>query len=919
MCCNCRYFFIFSIFFLGADEGLVPFSKSFIEGYSFNPESRFSREYHPYLLQKTQDSLSKLENYLKERQFTLAQRLLIMGYEQNAIPTYFNCLSNKHLEDEAVTKTESGWEFAPGNVFGFLTGYLFKTVSPQQSLVEHIGRDTVELFNNGTEILQKHSFGQWYDTILSYQAGMEKHIRESNIKQIFNYTMGFIKSIYESECKNVQGSHFATQDILFSLYYTKHLAENDISIHKLFVGPDITYPIEVTERQPVEVTVNAQAFVKRFLDEVKPINGQKTAYIFWSFVDGVGKSTLLGNICNWLKYGTDFEQYEHVSNASSQRATLYEVNDKVIIADLPAQISHYCAKPDGHVYIDIGFYKNFTPKDLQAFQQYLIEHFQEIFINFEQKKEEITIDTVVKTPEDQFIKNVVTLQAETFWRPFCCNGYHMVVNSRDPRQMRVLVSFDEVHSQGLKIKEPELMIFDKGLSIPMSYDHFMKDLADQLAKAGVEQVVFVDFLSMYPRASRETVRINYLLQQLKTFYQDEFLLEKSIYRSFSHYHELYPLFFEHKDQFERSLFLESLLRWVIHDAIMQASKEDLIALTTDQVFKRLRLKIDDLYRNHKDQLNEILCLLRKRIEQEEQTIKYYEFSKFYEAVSRFSVDRFAQLSEMVRSLAAQMHPDATVRELWIQLGEEIKEFSNDMRTATLENDLKLEVIRPLTSYDLDQSLIDAIVKEARAKWYSHLTGLVLPELIESYKNAFLIKKYKGVYYLLRYRHNKMSEEAPALMEEFRQFGLSSKRNSKKSSYVRRWLENFKKFEYIERYGNEAASLFVPITALVNYLDENRAWNTFCLENRSKKNPKLTMLSAETIGLVIQALATLHMNLKGPEDELMVRYGSQEDFVAAVRLFEQVMFPKYLNLPVKGGLFANYGEIVPLVGEFKKKG
>ncbi|KKQ19181.1 MAG: hypothetical protein US32_C0014G0002 [candidate division TM6 bacterium GW2011_GWA2_36_9] len=95
---------LFSFLFLhGEQDAIVPFSQSFIEGFCFNPESRFSREYHPYLLKKTKDSLQNLEHYLQGRKFSLSGRMLIMGYEQNAVPRYFDCLSQKQIEDEVVT------------------------------------------------------------------------------------------------------------------------------------------------------------------------------------------------------------------------------------------------------------------------------------------------------------------------------------------------------------------------------------------------------------------------------------------------------------------------------------------------------------------------------------------------------------------------------------------------------------------------------------------------------------------------------------------------------------------------------------------------------------------------------------------------------------------------------------------------
>ncbi|KKQ19850.1 MAG: hypothetical protein US32_C0004G0034, partial [candidate division TM6 bacterium GW2011_GWA2_36_9] len=774
-----------------------------------------------------------------------------------------------------------------------------------------------ELFHEGTEILQKHAFGKWYETILGYQACIQNKIKDAQCQPIFKYLLNFWQSIYEAESKGSQGNRFATQDILFSFYYVEHLMESFVPIKKIFVGPDVSYPIEITERQPAEVTKNAQQFVSHFVHYLKPIDNKKTAYIFWSFVDGVGKSTLLGNICNWLSHKDDFDKYEHVSNASSQRATLYHVNDDVVIADLPAQISHYCAKPDGHVYIDLGFDRTLSAQDLGLLHQHVLTHYHEIVAQFEDLLEEVSVDKKNNSPEEAVAYNIKTLQVHSAWCPFAFKDKHFVVNIYDPRQIRIMTSFEDVHSQGLKIKEPELMIFDKGLSIPMCYDNFKKDLADQLEASGVQNVVFVDFLSMYPRTSRETIRINYLLQQLKSFYKDEFIIDRSSYRSFAHYHELYPLFFDYKDDFERSLFLESLLRWVIHDTIMQASREDLTALTSEEVYQRLQDKIKELYHSHKDQLNDILCMVRKRLEQEESTVIHYQLSKFYEAVTHFSVDRFAGLSEMVRSLVVQFHVDDAVRELWTQLGADIKEFTDGGRFVKLENDLKLEVVRPLRAYDIDRSLIELLANEARKTWYSHLIGLIVPELNEAYKQALLVKNFNGTLLLLRYRHNEVGEEAPALLEEVRQFGLSGKQ-AYEVSYARSWLNELKRTDYHEKYNSEAPKFFVPLVQLVEYLDTNKLWAAWVLEPRDMRIPKPITISYEATRWVIHALATLHMNLKSPEDDIMLRYGNQVDFVAALRLLENLMFPKYMNLTTKGELFPDYWLIEPLVGKFNKK-
>ena len=910
---------LFSFFCADGSE-FVPFAKSFIEGYSFNPESRFAREYHPYLLKKTKKSLGQLENYLEQRSFNLNKRMLIMGYERNAVPQYFNCLSQRAIDDEANVRTSRGWEFAPGNIFGYLTGFLFKDANRyKNNLVEHIAVDDAELMCDGhTDILRKHSFGSWYDTIMSYHASLQKWIEQGDKGKIFKCLLNFWQSIYEAESKNVQGAQFATQDILFSFYYVKHLEKSRVPISKLFVGPDITYPIEVSDRQPVEVTHQAQQFVERFSRELKPIDGKKTAYVFWSFVDGVGKSTLLGNICNWLKYQGHYEQYEHVSNASSQRATLYPINKDITIVDLPAQISHYCAKPDGSVYVDLGFCRTFQEKDLLALVQYVALNFQQININYMKRYKEMQAGASVITPEDQVVKNIQVLGVRSVWRPFEFDGNHYVINSTDPRQVRMLYSFDTVHSQGLKIKEPELMIFDKGLSIPMNYEHFMKDLADQMAREGIENVVFVDFLSMYPRTCRETIRINYLLQQLKAFYQDEFLLEKSIYKSFAHNHELYPLFFDHRYEFERNVFLETLLRWVIHDAIVKASTEDLRALTAEEVFKRLKDRIRELYQEQKDDIDEILRLVCKRVEQERNNIEHYQWSKFYESVSHFSLERFYKLSEMVRCLTAEYYPDDAVRSLWNDLGDEISEFVENGRFVKLKSGLKLQIVRPLKEHELDKSLIESLVKEASHTWYSHIVGLVLPELREGYKRALIVKKAEdGTFYLLRYQHKELAEEPPSLLEEFRSFGLSGQR-ANKPTYAREWVNAIKKHEYHEKFGEEALHLFIPLSRMTRDFDQGSLWLKWLNEPRDMQKPKAVQVSQDLVRLSVRALATLHMNLKHSEDDVMVRYGNQDDFVAVLRLFEKIMLPKYLSISIKEQLYDDYYAVTPLVGSFAKK-
>ncbi len=890
-----------------------PFCQSFIDGLSFNPESRFVHEYHPYLLAKTQDSLHQLESYITQQGFVSAHRLVILGYEQYAVPQYFDCLSQQHIDDEAAIKTKGSWEFTPGNVCGFLTGYLFKDANmTSQHVVEHIVPECVELFGENTEVLKKHAFGDWNDTLAGYQEVVQKNLQDGDVASAMARVVDFWQYIYESREQCGQ-QYRATQDLLFSFYYVKYLLNSAIPFKKIFVGPDVTYPIEVTERQPAEVTRNAQTFVQRFIQELKPVNGQKTAYIFCSFVDGVGKSTLLGNICNWQKYGTDFSAYTHVSNASSQSATLYHFNDQVCIVDLPAQISHYCAKPDGCVYIDLGF-STLTSSEKKAVQTYVSKNFEAI-----RSAQPPASNTIGATPEEQVWHNIMLIGSSS-WRPCAFDGKHYAISLRDPRHIRVLVPFDQVHSQGLKIKEPELMIFDRGLAIPMNYQVFLADLTKQMKNAGVEQVVFVDFASLYPRTSRETVRINYMVQLLKQFYGDEFDLMSSMYRPFGHAHEVYPLFFQQRDAFERGVFLEALLRYVIHDVIMQASRDGIAFMTSYEVQQQLRARIKQLYGNCQATVDDVLRAVRRRVDQELPQVAIYQYSKFYEAVSRFSVKRMAQLSDLVQQFVARYHPDDSVRIAWNRYAADIESFSSDHKKAILTNGVQLEMVRPLQAHELDQPLLEVFAHTLRKSWYDQIVGVVVSELAQAYAQAWLIKKdAQGDWYLLHQVLFKTDERPLTLLDEVSTFDMGNHTwYDDDGAYMPTCIDRIRKEFFSKQIGNAVYDLFIPTSAVCAELDNQNAWAAAGNRTRKMILPKIEHVSRETLQLLVRMLATMHTILKNPRDEIMVRCGNQEDFIACVRLLEDLIVPKYFDLPLKERLFDDYTTIVPLIGESVSK-
>src|SRR5437868_6725408 len=65
------------------------FLESFTTHYEFNPEGRYTHEYHPFLLQWTAKSLNGLEQRLIGEGLNLSGRIVIMGYEEQAVPQYY--------------------------------------------------------------------------------------------------------------------------------------------------------------------------------------------------------------------------------------------------------------------------------------------------------------------------------------------------------------------------------------------------------------------------------------------------------------------------------------------------------------------------------------------------------------------------------------------------------------------------------------------------------------------------------------------------------------------------------------------------------------------------------------------------------------------------------------------------------------
>ena len=526
----------------GASVQAQEFVESFIHHYEFSPEGRYTHEYHPFLLTRTAKSFADLEQRLMQEKFSLLGRLVIMGYEENAVPSYYTNYKHSGINDEALRKNNTGWSLRLHNRFGFMTGFLFKDTSLTHPIFEHIDRDDVAIFDDRASLFQEHAFGQALPLMRHEQERMERMLATKTPADIIAELSSFWQMLYSNAFKVGNKQIAGTQDVLFSIEYARHLSQSISPVRKFFTGPDITYPIEVTAKQDRLATLHAQHFVQRLLRELEPHNGQNTAYVFCSFVDGVGKSTMLGNIKNWMHWSGNVEAFDHVDNSSSQLSDLFKLKKGVYIADLPAQVSHFTYKPDGIVFVDVRTVYN--SQECAELVNFVNTHKEELHAQsaqiFTDVKNIITSHgyfssalSETQHPSYAFARNVMLLGKEqsNIWIPFVYQDKSFLFKDTDPLEIRCVTSLTAVKSEGLKNIEAEQMLFPEGVRFPLPYENFLNDLVAKLKSQEIKNIVFVDFLSMYPRSSRENVRINYLLQQMALLDKD-FYADQSLYRDF---------------------------------------------------------------------------------------------------------------------------------------------------------------------------------------------------------------------------------------------------------------------------------------------------------------------------------------------------------------------------------------------------
>ena len=80
------FFIFFTCSTLCAED--QKFIKSFVNYYDFSTVGRYTHEYHPFLFEKSSYSLDELEQSLTKNDFDISGRLVLTGYEEQAVPSY---------------------------------------------------------------------------------------------------------------------------------------------------------------------------------------------------------------------------------------------------------------------------------------------------------------------------------------------------------------------------------------------------------------------------------------------------------------------------------------------------------------------------------------------------------------------------------------------------------------------------------------------------------------------------------------------------------------------------------------------------------------------------------------------------------------------------------------------------------------
>lgn len=801
------------------------FLKSFVQAYQFDVSGKYGHEYHPYLLKNTSSSLKALESELAKICGSAPKRFVIMGYEGNCIPNYFPVpgdFTGGIINDEFFESILFDWSAKANNRFGLMSGYLLKNSNTlSKKIFTHVGEKEQFIFNSKAQFFQEDAFGNFYSKMREYLPYCNYDLKTDDWKALIKKMICFWQHLYHTEAKTGDYKVSGTQDILFTLENAKHiLRESVYGVKRFFTGADITYPINPTTLCNQKATLNAQKFVEIFSQELKPVDNKNTMYVFKSFVDGVGKSTLLGNIKNYINHKNDFKNYDAVDNSSSLFADVFEFSDQVFIADLPAQMSHFTFKPDGCVFVDVAAL-NWSNDQVSKVKNFYNQNKDVIFSQYKNQllkiadkvNRELFFDDCFNdslSPINLFLRNVVLLKKSQTnnWIPFEFDGdFYLADKSSVSQSLKILKPIGEARSEGLKNAQAEQMLFFQGATFPPKYDLFLKDLIDQAKKNKIERVVFVDFLSMYSRSSRENIRVNYLLQNLacldKNF--DPNLTFYSNFNSNGHLLSTLKESLQVRKKFEKNLFYESVLRLMLFNVL-----NDSAGLKTNQSSsisdKDIVAKCLLFINSRSSELSDLEQLIKNKFNYEvEHLNKVYGKNKEYKNIYDVNLRNIEKLSNHLISYFSKEIICGDLQKYFLGLGNFEKNklfFPNESQGELIKNisfdsaNCDCEVVFKIHPKNKSPLILNRFFQILRLSWYKLIFNLAFAKKIESklvlkelvYKDNFLIFKQgtDGFYYLLKKKMFKSDLKNQQDKDDFLNFfkGESQSEQSDKNNLLK---------------------------------------------------------------------------------------------------------------------------------------
>jgi hypothetical protein len=497
----------------------------------------------------------------------------------------------------------------------------------------------------------------------------------------------------------------------------------------------------------------------------------------------------------------------------------------------------------------------------------------------------------------------------------------------------------------------------------------------------------VNFLSMYPRSSRENIRVNYLLQQLSLLY-DEFSLGHSMYGFFvNDAHLLYKLKNDQEGKFLRALQKEALVRLSLYNVMQHNDVRTVKGIALSRVTELLKQQLEQFPQTV---FQHAAKLAQTKIENEKIVLEQvHGRSKNFINVQELDFNEVLALSERLHEVCIKFVTNQRLKVLWKEPGEILGSFAeiegevNDK--VKLSDGSWAHLLYVVSANCKDEALLTPIVRQIRLSWYAALLNLMVGDermyvpfiwvkptqdgKVAIFRREFdalkkpltteverslisdfnIIRPFNMRWGLYKEKPYFLSSELAQTDRKLFAFGCDqtdfedrwpgldlqiswliynkkhkSHQNSEDIMFTSQlWQELSNKYAWRHGFSEAREQAKENFKKLAEQKKSDKKKEEQGLDQPNvdakkevKRNPQadLRLATAEQVELgrfVVRALATLEMVIKDPCGEIAVRRNNREDFEAAVKLVEKVVFPTYFTLLFEKDLFNDYHSVQPV--------